>query len=64
MAVQKSKKSNSRRGMRRSHAALKAPALSIEPESGEIHLRHHISAEGYYRGHRVIQTATEAEEQE
>ena len=64
MAVQKSKKSNSRRGMRRSHSALNAPALSIEPESGEVHLRHHISAEGYYRGRRVIQTATEAEDQE
>ena len=64
MAVQKSKKSNSRRGMRRSHATLKAPALSIEPESGETHLRHHISAEGYYRGRRVIQTATDVEEQE
>lgn len=64
MAVQKSKKSNSRRGMRRSHAALNAPALSIEPESGEIHLRHHISAEGYYRGRRVIQTTADAEDQE
>lgn len=64
MAVQKSKKSTSRRGMRRSHSALNAPALSIEPDSGEIHLRHHISAEGYYRGRRVIQTADKAEDQE
>ncbi len=55
MAVQKSKKSPSRRGMRRSHDALKSEALSIEPETGETHLRHHISADGYYRGRKVIE---------
>ncbi len=55
MAVQKSKKSTSRRGMRRSHDALKSQALSIEPTTGETHLRHHISADGYYRGRKVIE---------
>jgi large subunit ribosomal protein L32 len=54
MAVQKSKKSPSRRGMRRSHDALTASTLSTEPETGETHLRHHISADGYYRGRKVI----------
>lgn len=54
MAVQKSKKSPSRRGMRRSHDALTASTLSIEPETGETHRRHHISADGYYRGRKVI----------
>ena len=54
MAVQKSRKTPSRRGMRRSHDKLKAPTLSIEPETGEVHLRHHVSAEGYYRGRKVI----------
>ncbi len=54
MAVQKSKKSRSKRGMRRSHDALTRPALSIDAESGETHLRHHISADGYYRGRQVI----------
>ena len=53
MAVQKSKKSPSRRGMRRSHDALTASTLSTEPETGETHLRHHISADGYYRGRKV-----------
>jgi large subunit ribosomal protein L32 len=53
MAVQKSKKSTSRRGMRRSHDALTASTLSTEPETGETHLRHHISADGYYRGRKV-----------
>lgn len=54
MAVQKSKKSTSRRGMRRAHDALSAPALSIESNTGEIHRRHHISADGFYRGRKVI----------
>ena len=55
MAVQKSKKSTSRRGMRRSHDALDAATLSIEPNTGEIHRRHHISADGYYRGNKVVE---------
>ncbi len=54
MAVQKSRKTPSRRGMRRSHDALKASTLSVEPTTGETHLRHHISADGYYRGRKVI----------
>jgi len=54
MAVQQNKKSPSKRGMRRSHDALSGPALSIEPNTGETHLRHHISPDGYYRGRKVI----------
>ena len=54
MAVQKSKKSTSRRGMRRSHDSLTAPTLSIDPTSGETHRRHHVTPDGYYRGRKVI----------
>jgi len=54
MAVQKSRKTPSTRGMRRSHDALKAPTLSVEPTTGETHLRHHVSPEGYYKGRKVI----------
>jgi large subunit ribosomal protein L32 len=54
MAVQQNKKSPSRRGMRRSHDALTGSALSIEPTTGETHLRHHVSPDGYYRGRKVI----------
>jgi len=54
MAVQKSRVTPSRRGQRRSHNALVAPALSIEKTTGEIHRRHHVSADGYYRGRQVI----------
>ncbi len=56
MAVQQRKKSRSRRDMRRAHDALKPASLSVEPTSGEIHRRHHISADGYYRGKKVLNT--------
>ena len=56
MAVQKSKVTASRRGMRRSHDALKGPTLSIEATTGETHLRHHVSPDGYYRGRKVVNT--------
>ncbi len=61
MAVQKSKKSSSRRDMRRSHDALSAATLSTEQSTGETHLRHHISADGYYRGRQVLKTAEDDE---
>ncbi len=54
MAVQKSRKSPSKRGMRRAHDALSNPSLSTEPLSGEVHRRHHISPDGYYRGRQVL----------
>ena len=56
MAVQKSRVSPSRRGMRRAHDALTAKQLSTDPTSGETHLRHHVTADGYYRGKKVIET--------
>lgn len=54
MAVQQNRKSPSKRGMRRAHDSLTNPALSIEPTTGETHLRHHISPDGYYRGRKVL----------
>lgn len=62
MAVQQNKKSASKRGMRRAHDALKGPALSIEPTTGETHRRHHVSADGYYRGRQVVSSQQEDEE--
>ncbi len=55
MAVQKSKKSPSKRDMRRSHDALTAEALSTEPTTGETHRRHHVSPDGYYKGRKVVE---------
>ena len=54
MAVQKSRVSPSKRGMRRSHDALSAKQLATDPTTGETHLRHHVTADGYYRGKKVI----------
>ena len=54
MAVQKSRKTPSRRGMRRSHDKMTESTLSIEPTTGETHLRHHVSADGFYKGRKVI----------
>lgn len=54
MAVQQRRKTRSRRGMRRSHDALKGATLSIDSSTGETHLRHHISPDGFYRGKQVI----------
>ena len=56
MAVQQNKKSPSKRGMHRSHDFLVAPQLGIEPTTGETHLRHHISHNGFYRGRKVLKT--------
>ncbi|VAW46121.1 LSU ribosomal protein L32p @ LSU ribosomal protein L32p, zinc-independent [hydrothermal vent metagenome] len=55
MAVQKSRKTPSRRGMRRSHDALTAPTLTVDETTGEVHRRHHITADGYYKGKKVVQ---------
>ena len=54
MAVQQNKKSPSKRGMHRSHDFLRKPSLAIEPTTGEVHLRHHVSPTGYYRGKKVV----------
>lgn len=57
MAVQKSKKTRSRRGMRRSHDSLTNATLSVDPTTGETHRRHHVTADGFYRGKKVIEGA-------
>jgi len=62
MAVQQNKKSTARRGNHRSHDNVAAPATSVEPKSGEVHLRHHISADGYYRGKKIFETKPAEEE--
>lgn len=59
MAVQKSRVTPSKRGMRRSHDAIKKPTLSIDKTSGETHRRHHLSADGYYRGKKVLESKPE-----
>jgi large subunit ribosomal protein L32 len=60
MAVQQNKKSPSKRGMHRSHNALNVPGIAVEPTTGETHLRHHISPNGFYRGRKVLKTKNDA----
>ena len=55
MAVQKSKVTRSRRGQRRSHDSLQKPTLSVDATTGETHRRHHVTADGYYRGRQVME---------
>ncbi|MCG8673515.1 MAG: 50S ribosomal protein L32 [Pseudomonadales bacterium] len=54
MAVQKNRKTRSKRGMRRSHDSLTGPTLSEDPSTGETHRRHHVTADGFYRGRQMI----------
>lgn len=55
MAVQKSRVSRSKRGMRRAHDGLTKPTLAIDAATGETHRRHHVSPDGYYKGRKVIE---------
>ena len=59
MAVQKNTTSRSKRGMRRSHDSLSSATLSVDPVTGETHRRHHITADGYYRGKQVVESKEE-----
>ena len=64
MAVQKSKVSRSKRGMRRAHDALGKATLATEPTTGERHHCHHVAANGYYRGRQVIVTKLNKDDEE
>jgi len=67
MAVQKKRKTRSRRDMRRSQIKAREPSLTSDELTGETHLRHNISPQGFYRGKQVItikQKVTVEEDQE
>jgi ribosomal protein L32 len=34
--------------------------IAVEPTTGETHLRHHISPNGFYRGRQVLKNKSEA----
>jgi large subunit ribosomal protein L32 len=50
--------------MRRAHDGLSTAALSIDGTTGETHLRHHVTPDGYYRGRQVFVNAEEFEDDE
>lgn len=59
MAVQQNKRSPSQRNMRRAHDGVTDAPLAVEPTTGEVHRRHHISPNGYYRGKKIVQTKSD-----
>jgi large subunit ribosomal protein L32 len=61
MAVQQNRKSRARRDMRRSHDALTTSALSVDKTTGETHLRHHVTKDGFYRGRQLFAVAATEE---
>ncbi len=55
MAVQQNRKTRSKRGMRRSHDALKDNhARTTNSETGDLHRRHHLTADGVDRKGRQV----------
>ncbi|MGI9404121.1 MAG: 50S ribosomal protein L32 [Hyphomicrobium sp.] len=56
MAVPRKKVTGAKRGMRRSHHALKAPTYVEDKESGERRRPHHIDLKtGKYRGRQILE---------
>lgn len=62
MAVQKTRKSRSKRDTRRAHDALSGATLAVDATTGETHRRHHMTSDGYYRGRQVIDTAISSDD--
>ena len=59
MAVQESKVTRSRRNQRRTHDSLSGPTLSTDKTTGEVHRRHHMTADGFYKGKKVLDLGDE-----
>lgn len=62
MAVQKSRVTRSRRGMRRSHDGLTKPALTTDTKTGITHRRHHVSPDGNYKGRQIIDNSVNVDD--
>ncbi len=61
MAVPKRKTSKSKRNMRRSHDAIKAPAYREEKSTGEMTRPHHVCLKtGMYGGRQILNIDTQA----
>ena len=62
MAVQQNRKSRARRDMRRSHGHIIINAVAIDATTGEKHIRHHATKDGFYRGRQLFKVAAQAAE--
>ena len=54
MAVQQNRKTRSKRDMRRSHDSLSSATLSVDKTTGETHMRHHVTPNGFHRGRQIV----------
>ena len=59
MAVQQNKVTRSKRNKRRTHDNLSGPTLSTDKTTGEVHRRHHVTADGFYKGKKVLDLGDE-----
>jgi large subunit ribosomal protein L32 len=50
--------------MRRAHDSLTSKQLATDPTTGETHVRHHVTADGYYRGKKVIASQAKVVDEE
>lgn len=64
MAVQQNRKTRAKRDQRRSHDRVSTPTLTEDQYTGEIHRRHHVAADGRYRGRQVREIELPEEESE
>ncbi len=62
MATPKRRSSNRRSGLRRSHHHVAVPAYDRDPKTGEVTLRHRVSATGTYRGKQVMTVEVKSKE--
>jgi large subunit ribosomal protein L32 len=42
---------------------IKGAALSVDPTSGETHLRHRVTPDGFYRGNQVVKQPVSDDEE-
>ncbi|PID66841.1 MAG: 50S ribosomal protein L32 [Gammaproteobacteria bacterium] len=62
MAVQQNRKTPAKRGHRRGHDKLGTATLSTDKTTGELHHRHHVTKDGFYKGRQVIAAKVSHEE--
>ncbi len=43
---------------------LTVAALSTDPTTGELHRRHHVTKDGYYKGQQVIESLVEFDDED
>lgn len=64
MAVPKKRTTRSKRDMRRKNEKKENISLSTDTSTGEIHLRHHLTKEGYYKGKLILKNKKKADDKD